>query len=119
MIIAHLKKRNVAAVIYVGCMVASVWLSRQGRPDAADIFIFPAFLSLVAACWFYLKAKNRSGGWLLLLPLNLVALIIYWCMDDCSAEPDNIPCPKCGTANFPADSNCRLCKAQMVPDLSS
>lgn len=114
MIPEYLQRRNIAATVYLGCMAAVVWLNSEGKHEAAEWLVFPIFVSMIAACWFYLKAKNRSGGWLLLLPLSLIAFLIYWCMDDCSEDPENIPCAKCGAANFPNDLSCRICKSSMV-----
>jgi len=115
MIPEHLRKRNIAATIYLGGMVAAACLNYKGKHAFAESLVFPIFVSFVAACWYYLKAKKRSGGWLLLLPLSLIALLIYWNMDDCSEDPENIPCSKCGAANFPNDLSCRLCKSSMEP----
>ena len=64
MIPEYLQKRNVAVVIYLGCIAAAMWLGYSGS-DAGPLLGLPAGVSLIAACWFYLRAKNRSVAWLL------------------------------------------------------
>jgi hypothetical protein len=113
MIAEYLKQRNIAAACYVIGMGAAIALKVSGHRALTEWLVWPIFAALVAACWFYLKAKKRSGGWLLLLPLNIIALVIYWSMEDCSEKPDNVACAACGTANFPGDQVCRLCKSTM------
>ncbi|NYS35127.1 hypothetical protein HZZ02_15705, partial [Streptococcus danieliae] len=92
MIAEYLKQRNIAAACYVIGMGAAIALNASGQRALTEWLVWPVFAALVAACWFYLKAKKRSGGWLLLLPLNVVALIIYWWMEDCSEKPENVAC---------------------------
>ncbi len=113
MISEYLEKRTIAASIYVISVGVCMWLKHIGEETYIDLLLVPGGLALIAACWFYLKAKNRSGAWLLLLPLNVIALLIFWSMEDCSNEEENILCPKCTAANFPNDSHCRLCKAPL------
>jgi|GEM_PF-6175892 len=117
MIPSYLKKRNIAVTIYLAGMCAIIYrtkvqeLSESGIYFYTLLFIVPA--SLIVACWFYLKAKKRSSGWLILFPMNILAFIIYALLEDRSNLPDNIPCPACGAANFPVDTNCRLCKTEL------
>lgn len=112
-IIEYLKRRNIAAVCYVIGMAAAIALKASGHSALNEWLMWPIFAALVAACWFYLKAKKRSGGWLLLLPLNVIAFIIYWWMEDCSEKLENVACAACGAANFPDNQVCRLCKSMM------
>lgn len=77
MIVKYVKRRNVAAACYVIVLGAAIALNAADRPALTEWVLWPQLASLVAACWFYLKAKKRSGGWLLLLPLNVPARVIY------------------------------------------
>ena len=113
MIAEYLKQRNTAAVSYVIGMGTVIALNASGRQALTEWLVWPIFAALVAACWFYLKAKKCSSGWLLLLPLNVIALVIYWWMEDCSAKAENVACAACGAANFSDDQVCRLCKSTM------
>lgn len=114
MIDIYLKKRNIAAGCYVVGMAAIIAANAADEQHLATWFLWPTVAALVAACWFYLKAKKRSGGWMLLLiPLPGLAPFVYWWMDDCSAERENIACVVCGAANFPEDKLCRFCKSPM------
>ena len=118
MIQEQLRKRNIAAGAYLVGM--GVLMYRHNLPEyqqhdpVAHVLMYPLALAYIAACWFYLKAKGRSGAWLLLMPLSLIALLVYWGMDDCSEEEENIPCPKCTSANFPDAVTCRLCKTPLA-----
>jgi len=114
---SYLKRRNIAAGIAIAIMAFFI-LRRIAGGNAEDpwyinLLMFLYLLCYIAACWFYLKSKQRSGGWLLLIPTNIVGLIIYMCLEDRSAKPDNIPCPACQTANFPDDATCRFCKTPL------
>ena len=96
---SELKKRNIAVIVYlVG--IASIIVRNKVFGVTEDdwlsnIFMFSTAGALIAACWFYLKAKRRTGAWLLLLPLHGIALIIFWMLKDCSVRPEDPPLPKC------------------------
>jgi hypothetical protein len=93
-------------------MAAIIAANASGKQELTEWVALPTGAALFADCWFYLKAKKRSGGWMLLLiPLPGLAPFVYWWMDDCSAERENIACAVCGAANFPEDKLCRLCKS--------
>ena len=122
MIDIYRKYRNASAIGYVVSMVCAIWR----RPllhvfEGSGVSILMAYITLgllVATCWFWLKAKKRSGLWLMLLPANLIALLVYALLEDRSEEPDLIRCAKCTTANFPEDSHCRFCKEPLVGPVS-
>ncbi|BBB59941.1 hypothetical protein UNDKW_1668 [Undibacterium sp. KW1] len=117
MIPSYIKKRNLAVTIYLTGMCTVIYRSHVLGPAKSDIYsgilALVLYGVLIAACWFYLKAKKRSGAWLILIPLNIVAFIIYALMEDRSNLSDNIPCTACGAANFPVDTHCRLCKTEL------
>lgn len=123
MIQSYLKKRNLAALVYGVGIVLTIWHNKVlGQNDdwMSNVLLFATAGAFIAACWFYLKAKKRTGAWLLLLPANFIALLVYWALEDHSERPDNIPCPKCGAANIATDTNCRLCHSVLaVPSTSS
>lgn len=117
MIRAHLKKRNIAVLVYLAGMVAIVVRSKVLGFTEDDwlsiVLLFGTAGALIAACAFYLQAKKRTRGWLLLLPLNGLALLVYWLLADHSNQPEEARCPSCGAANFPSDETCRLCHASL------
>ncbi len=99
MIQSYLKKRNLAALVYSAGIGLIIWHNKViGKSDdwRSNVLLFATAGALIAACWFYLKAKKRTAGWLLLLPANVIALVVYWALEDHSERPDNVPCPKCG-----------------------
>lgn len=118
----YLKRRNQTAGLAIALMIFFVVWRALGK-DVEDhwyisLLMFVYLACYVAACWFYLKSKQRSSGWLLLVPTNVLGLIVYICLEDRSEKPDNVPCPACQAANFPDDANCRLCKTSLANPIS-
>ena len=107
----YIKKRNIAVAVYLaGLVIVGMGTKVFGMDQDSVVCNLLALItggSLIAACWFYLKAKNRSE----LLPLSIIAFFIYWMLEDHSNLPAEVSCPKCGKGNFPSDKKCRLCAA--------
>lgn len=117
MIDQYLEKRNHAVIGYVMVTGVALWRSFSGIRGGSDflqtLLVLGSFALFAAACWCYLRAKNRSGVWLLLLPLSLIAVLIYWKLEDRSADEADVACPACKAPNFPDQAICRVCKTSL------
>jgi len=83
MIQAYKKKTGTAGAVCLVAIIAAVVITSAVDPKQAGLAnVVVPLLSLVAgiafvlACWFHIKAKGRSGWWMLVLPLNLLGLVI-------------------------------------------
>lgn len=114
MIQKELRRRSVAAFAYVITLAAAglirTKVTNYAWGDAASqVLGVIAFGELLLACWFYLRAKRRGAEWLLIIPLNVFALLIYCLLRDHSSEPEDVKCGACGGVNHPQWRTCRLC----------
>jgi len=93
MILAYKKKADVA--MWVMLSAISVVIAIFVLADLEDLntegswskfFRDVAFgigtIAALLACWYYIKAKGRSEGWFLVLPLGFIGLIILGCLKD-------------------------------------
>lgn len=108
MVKSELKRRNTAVWIYL-ISLALLYFTKKGSSMAVPLALV-AFLSFMAASAFYLRAKERSLWWLLLTPGNLIAIFVYYCLEDLSSHEGAKECPSCTAANLPGALQCRLCK---------
>ena len=116
----ELRRRNVAVLAYAVTLLAAGLIRTKVTnyawgDTASQVLGVVAFGEVLLACWFYLRAKRRGAEWLLLIPLNVWALLIYWLLKDYSTEPEDIKCAGCGAANHPNSSTCRLCADPLRP----
>jgi hypothetical protein len=115
MIGQYLEKRN-HAVVACACVSAVVLWRAYGR-GAADflqvLLGLGAIVLMIAACWYYLLAKQRHAVWLLLVPLNVVAFLVYRALEDRSQDEVDVACPVCKAPNFPDHAICRVCKSPL------
>lgn len=117
------QRRKVAAIVAVvlmALMIEERWRNGDANGSSwhVNTAVFLYLISYVTACFYHLKSRQRSAGWLFLLPTGLVALIVYACLEDRSNKVDNVLCSVCQAANFPDDTLCRLCKAPLEAGLS-
>lgn len=89
MIASRLAESKTAWKVFFGTLVALVLiLVVSGRNPLTFILVMVNGVSFYWACWAYIKAKGRSGFWLL-APVLFVYLgvLILWFLDD-KSEPD-------------------------------
>lgn len=89
MIPAYKKKTNSAGAVCLVTMIgAAVWVTLSDPKQVGLGSVAVPLLSLVAgiaficACWFHIKAKGRSGWWILVLVFNLLGLVILALLRD-------------------------------------
>ena len=89
MIPAYKKKTGAAGTVCLVAIIAAVVVASAidpKQPGIANVVV--PLLSLVAgvaficACWFHIKAKGRSGWWILVLALNLLGIVILALLKD-------------------------------------
>jgi uncharacterized membrane protein HdeD (DUF308 family) len=83
MIAEYKRKSGRAAYVCLGVLAVATLAGMFGyQPNTRGAELLGAVLgcvlgiSFVYAAWFYIKAKGRSGWWILLLLLNLVGIVI-------------------------------------------
>ncbi len=90
MIAAYKKKAKSAALIFVIGIAVLIVVQRPNSGSLVTALLnLCAWVSLVAficSCWFYLKAKGRSGWWTLLLSFTIVGLICFALMKDLAKD---------------------------------
>ena len=94
MIVAHQRKSNAAAGI---CLASFLCILVFGVPDiesspalATSVMSVAAPVAAIAyvlGLWFYIKAKGRSGWWILFTFLHVIGLVVIACLKDKSREP--------------------------------
>lgn len=89
MIPAYQKKTSVAGAVCLVAVVGVLVLAALSDPKQAGLgSIVGALLSIIAgvafiyAAWCYIKAKGRSGGWILVLVFNLLGILILALLKD-------------------------------------
>jgi len=91
MIASYKRKAGAAAVVFVVSIVTSIALTPTGGnvwenaplgPILGVIWVVAFYL----AFWWYLKAKGRSGTWMLMLLLNLLGLVVISCCSRITAR---------------------------------
>ncbi len=89
MIAEYQKKTSVAGVVCLAAVVGVLVLAALTDPKDAGIgSIFGALLSMIAgvafiyAAWCHIKAKGRSGWWILVLVFNLLGILILALLKD-------------------------------------
>lgn len=95
MIPEYKRKSNIAAGVCLAGFVgtfASAYLGAASAPNPTTAVVLPVFLlvagtSFIAACWYYIKAKARSGWWILVLLLQLIGLIVIAALKDYAKDP--------------------------------
>jgi hypothetical protein len=89
MIASYRRKANIACVVFLGFAVWDVVLIGKGNglygdnnsplvPVVAAVCI--AFYVLMF--WWYIRAKARSGWWMLALILNVLGWVVLVCLSD-------------------------------------
>ena len=89
MIQAYKKRTSAAGAVCLVAIIAAVVIASvidPKQPGLANVVVpllsLAAGIAFVLACWFHIKAKGRSGWWMLVLPLNLLGLVILALLKD-------------------------------------
>ena len=86
MIKAEAKRRNVAGAVYVAAMAAAIYraaiLHSTNDDGFGHLLVAIILISAFATSIFFLRAKRRSAGWLILTPATVFAWIVYACLED-------------------------------------
>lgn len=90
MIAAYKKKSNFAALAFV-CGITALFIVQQLSfddrvPALGSVLAWVSGTALICSCWFYLKAKGRSGWWMLLLIIMIFGLIGFALLKDLAKE---------------------------------
>ncbi len=100
MIPAYRKKSNSAAAVVLATVVALLAFAlfgdeTQQAPQSVGMqMVGPLIgitigLAFAISCWYYIKAKGRSGWWILVMVFNIVGLIILALLKDHAKGPAN------------------------------
>ena len=93
MILAYKKKANTAAliwlisipigifVIFISAVIVNPQTQHSIDLGMALVGLFSG-IAFVCSCWFYIKAKGRSGWWILMLVFSIVGLIVLALLKD-------------------------------------
>jgi hypothetical protein len=85
---AYQRKSNIAALVFVGCIVGAVVMIDQSNENLWDGGIIGAatgigtMASWFYALWAYMKAKGRSGLWCLLGMGSVLGLVVLLLLKD-------------------------------------
>ena len=75
--------------------LASVWLLGTQPGDAKSaippLFSLASGISFLVALYFYLKAKGRSGWWMLLMIFSLIGLLVIFFLKDLKKSESGKP----------------------------
>lgn len=88
MLATYQRKSNIAALLFLGCLIGFVALISQGYWNLRDggmlgqLMGFAMAISWFYALWAYLKAKGRSGWWLVLGLTGVLGLIVVLFLRD-------------------------------------
>jgi len=89
MIPAYKKRTTIAGVAFLAAYIAATIAASAANPrdpglgiKVAPLLAMVGGIALLCAVWFYIKAKGRSGWWILLLALNLLGLVILAFLPD-------------------------------------
>lgn len=87
MIASYKRKAGVAAVVFVISVASGIALTPNGGNiwDSAPLgplFGITYLMAFFLAFWWYIKAKGRSGTWILMLLLNLLGMIVILLLKD-------------------------------------
>jgi len=93
MLASYTRKSNIAAAVFIACIVGDVVLISSGHRELWDNDVFAAVLGLtfvtsyLYAVWAYVKAKGRSGAWVLLgVFLSVIGLTALLLLKDLHKE---------------------------------
>lgn len=96
MIQAYKKKTSVAGTVCLVAIIAAFILASIVDPKQSQVvsLVLPvlslvAGIAFIAACWFHIKAKGRSGWWILVLVFNLLGLLILMLLKDRAPSSEN------------------------------
>jgi 4-amino-4-deoxy-L-arabinose transferase-like glycosyltransferase len=103
MIASYKQKANIAGSIFMvalvglfvlGCVLA--WIGHTPSKGAIDAFGTPFGIAMAVVffygLWAYLKAKGRSGWWLLMLSFQVIGVIVILLLKD-HAKDGRPPAP--------------------------
>jgi cytochrome bd-type quinol oxidase subunit 2 len=87
MIASYKRKAGIATVVFVIGMAGGIALTRNGGNVWESAPLGPLFgityvVAFFLAFWWYIKAKGRSGAWILMLLLNLLGMIVILLLKD-------------------------------------
>jgi hypothetical protein len=86
MIKVETRRRNVAALVYLAAMAVAIYraaiLHSTNNDGLGHLLVAIILISAFATSVFFLRAKSRSAGWLVLAPATVFAWIAYACLDD-------------------------------------
>lgn len=93
MIKSELNKRDISALLYISGMAVLIFRATVMKimdGELTELIAVVTMLALIASCSFYLRSKRRSAAWLLLIfPLNVLAGIVYYLLEDHSELKDD------------------------------
>lgn len=88
MLASYKRKSNIAATAFLVGIVGDVALISTGHKELwnntmfATVFGITWAASYFYALWAYVKAKGRSGAWVLMAFLNVIGLIVLLLLKD-------------------------------------
>jgi hypothetical protein len=88
MIAAYKRKSNIAAVVFLVSLAATIALTSNTKQNLWDMGVRGPVLGLTMvgswfyALWCYIMAKGRSGAWILMAFLNVIGLIVLLLLKD-------------------------------------
>ena len=93
-IVEHQLKSRTAAYWFAAlilCFVGALVLANDTEGNTTLATVMPllflaSMLALLRFCWFFLKARERSPAWMLLLVFNLFGLLVLLCLTDRSTH---------------------------------
>src|SRR5438552_10797674 len=96
MIQAYKKKTSVAGTVCVVAIILAVIIASIFDPKQSQLvsLVLPllsliAGVAFIAVCWFHIKARGRSGWWILVLVFNLLGLLILMLLKDRATGSEN------------------------------
>jgi RsiW-degrading membrane proteinase PrsW (M82 family) len=87
MIAAYKRNSGIATVVFVASLAGAIALTPDGKNIWDNAPLGPVLgitytVALFLAFWWYIKAKGRSGAWILMLFLSLVGMAVIFLLED-------------------------------------
>ena len=90
MIAGYKKRGNAAAVIFVIGIAVLIIVEKPNSGSLVTALLtlcgWASLIAFTCSCWFYLKAKGRSGWWMLMLSFTIVGVICFALMKDLAKD---------------------------------
>jgi RsiW-degrading membrane proteinase PrsW (M82 family) len=87
MIAAYKRNSGIATIVFVASLAGGIALTPSGKNMWDNAPLGPLFgityvVTFFLAFWWYIKAKGRSGAWILMLFLNLLGMLVILLLKD-------------------------------------